>query len=67
MPGYIKKKMQEYKHTMPKRLQMCPYSPEQKKYGSEGNATLPLGATPKLDARGIKHVQNIAGSILYYA
>ncbi len=27
MPGYIKKKLQEYEHIMPKKLQTCPYSP----------------------------------------
>ena len=31
MPGYINKKMQEYGHVIPNRLQMCPYSPEPKK------------------------------------
>ncbi len=30
MLGYIKKKMQEYKHVLAKRLQTCPYSPEPK-------------------------------------
>jgi hypothetical protein len=67
MPGYIKKKLQEYGHTMPKRLQTCPYSPEPKKYRSEAQAPLPPDATPKLDARGVKRVQNFFGSILYYA
>ncbi len=28
MPGYIKKKLQEYSHIMPENLQACPYSPE---------------------------------------
>jgi hypothetical protein len=67
MLGYMKKKMQEYGHTMPKRLQPCLYSPEPKKYGSEAQAPLPPDATPKLDARGVKHVQKIIESILYYA
>jgi hypothetical protein len=67
MPGCIKKKLQEYGHTMPKQLQMCPYSPEPRKYGSEAQAPFPLDATSKLDARGIKHVQKFVGSILYYA
>ncbi len=30
MPGYIKKKLQEYGHIMPQKLQACPYSPEPK-------------------------------------
>jgi hypothetical protein len=28
MLGYIKKKLQEYKHVKAKKLQTCPYSPE---------------------------------------
>jgi hypothetical protein len=31
MRGYIKKKLQEYNHAMPTRLQRCPYSPKPKK------------------------------------
>ena len=33
MPGYLKKKLQEYRNIIPSRLQMCPYpySPEPKK------------------------------------
>ncbi len=67
MPGYIKMKLQEYKHIMPKKLQTCPYSPEPKKFDTEAQAPLPHNLTPKLDAKGIKRVQKIVGSILYYA
>jgi hypothetical protein len=67
MPGYIKMKLQEYEHIMPKKLQMCPYLPEPKKFGTEAQAPLPHDSTPKLDAKCIKCVQKIVGSILYYA
>jgi hypothetical protein len=67
MPGYIKKNMQEYGHIIPNRLQMCPYSPEPKNFGSEAQAPLPPDASPKLDEKGIKRIQQIIGSILYYA
>jgi hypothetical protein len=67
MPGYIKMKLQEYKHITPKKLQTCPFLPEPKKFGTEAQALLPHDSTPKLDAKGIKHVQKIMGSILYYA
>jgi hypothetical protein len=67
MPGYIKKKLQEYDHTMPTRLQRCPYSPEPKQFGSQTQAPLPPDESPKLDAKGIKRIQQIVGSILYYA
>jgi hypothetical protein len=52
---------------MPKRLQTCPYSPEPKRFGTEAQAPLPADTTPKLDAKDIKRVQQIVGSILYYA
>ncbi len=67
MPGYIKKKIQEYGHLVPGRTQKCPYSLEPKKCGSDAQAPLPPDDTPNLDASGIKHVQQIVGSILYYA
>jgi hypothetical protein len=33
MPGYIKKKLQEYNHVLPWCMQTCPYSPEPKNLG----------------------------------
>jgi hypothetical protein len=66
IPGYIKKKLQEYNHAMPTRLQWCPYSPEPKQFGSKAQAPLPPDESPELDAKGIKRIQQIVGSILYY-
>jgi hypothetical protein len=65
MPGYIRKKLQEYNHDIPK--QHWPYSPKPKQFGSEAQAPLPTDESPKLDAKGIKRIQQIVGSILYYA
>jgi hypothetical protein len=67
MPGYIKKKLQEYKHSFPGRLQNCPYSPEPKRFGVDVQAPIGIDVTAELDAKGIKRVQQIVGSILYYA
>ena len=68
MPGYIKKKLQEYGHVIPNILQILfPCSPEPKKFGSEAQAPLPPDASPMLDEKGIKRIQQIVGSILYYA
>ncbi len=67
MPNYIKKKLQEYGHIIPTRIHSCPYHPEPKKYGSEAQVPLPPDTTPQLDKAGIKQVQQIVGSILYYA
>ncbi len=67
MPGYIKKKLQEYNHVISKRKQMCPYAPALKKIGTEAQAPFPTNDSPRLDKTGIQWVPRIVGSILYYA
>jgi hypothetical protein len=67
MPNYAKKKMQEYNHVLPNHPQYCSYLPKPKRFGSEAQAPLPPNALPPLDAKGIKRVQKIVGSIFYYA
>jgi hypothetical protein len=46
MPGYTKKKLQEYKHVTAKRFQTCPNSPKPKKIGTEAQAPLPPDNSP---------------------
>jgi hypothetical protein len=65
MPGYIKKKLQEYGHIISRKIQGCPYSPEPKIFGTEAQAPFPQDNTPKLDKKGIKRIQIIVGSISY--
>ena len=67
MPGYIKKKLQEYTHALKGRLQTCPYSPKPKQFGADAQAPVVKDKTAALNAKGIKRVQQIVGSILYYA
>jgi hypothetical protein len=67
MPGYTQKKLQEYGHIIPKQIQSCPYSPEPKQFGSEVQSPLPPDSTSKLDKKGVKRIQQMVRSILYYA
>ena len=67
MPGYVKKKLQEYNHIVSWKGQTCPYSPAPKQYGSEAQAPLPPNTSKLLLKAGIKRVQKIVGTILYYA
>jgi hypothetical protein len=67
MPGYIKKKLQEYGHVVPKKPQHCPYSPEPKQFGSKAQRPLPGDMSPLLDSKGKKCNQKNVGSILYHA
>ncbi len=46
MPGYIKKKLQEYEHSKPFKLQNCPYATKPKKFGTEAQAPLPPVDSP---------------------
>jgi hypothetical protein len=61
MPGYIKKKLQEYEHVASNKKQTCPYLPEPKKFGTEAQAPLPPDSSPCLNAKGIKFIQQIVG------
>ena len=38
MPGYIKKKLQEYGHILPHKIQQCLYSPEPRQFGKEAQS-----------------------------
>jgi hypothetical protein len=68
MPGYIIKQLKKYKHTSPPWQQHCPYFlPEPKWYGNNAQRNLPKDTSPPLSKEDIKHVQQVIGSILYYA
>ena len=70
--GYLhawsfKKKLHKYGHVCPNRIQTCPYSPEPKTYGAKAQAPLPTDDTKPLDKKRVLKIQQIVGSILYYA
>jgi hypothetical protein len=48
-------------------MQACPYTPAPKKFGANAQTPLEVDSSPRLDKKGIKQVQKIVGSILYYA
>jgi len=47
--------------------QHCPYTPAPKQYGTEAQAPLPVDISPRLSDEEIKEIQQIIGSMLYYA
>jgi hypothetical protein len=67
MPGYIKNALQRYNHEPPSKQQHCPYPPQPKKYGSAAQEPTPIDTSPTLDKNGITRIQQIVGTILYYA
>ncbi len=48
-------------------MQACPYTPAPKTFGAQVQTPLEVDSSPQLDEKGIKCIQKIVGSILYYA
>ena len=49
------------------KIQNCPYPPPTKPYGQTNQEPTPTDTSPPLDSQNKKRVQQIVGSILYYA
>jgi hypothetical protein len=67
MPGYIKKQLQKYQHEKPIKPQYSPYATAPRKYGKEAQDPLPQDDSPPATKEEIRRIQQIVGSILYYA
>ena len=67
MVNYVMKQLTKYGHFAHLKPQHSPYSPNPIKYEKENQALSPLNGSPLLDKAGKKRVQQIVGSILYYA
>ena len=67
MPGYIERVLQRFAHLSPTRPQHSPHPWQQPKYGKKVQfAPLP-DESPALDAANHTHVQEVLGTLLYYA
>jgi hypothetical protein len=61
------KLLTKYNHVEPLKPQHCLYLPNPIKYGKDNQAPSSLDTSPLLGEVKKKHVQQIAGSFLYYA
>ena len=66
MPGYIKKALQHFKHTAPKKQQDQPFPCAPKKYGAAAQEPRPANDSSSAGEAGIKCIQQLVGTILYY-
>ena len=67
MPTYIPKVLTRFGHKKPSKPQDNPYQPFPKKYGKEAQEPLPVDESERLELTGLKRVQQVVGSLLYYA
>jgi Reverse transcriptase (RNA-dependent DNA polymerase) len=67
MPGYIERALQRFKHEAPSKPQHSPHPWVQPDYGAKTQLTAPIDSTKPLDKHELKYVQEVLGTLLYYA
>ena len=67
MPGYIEKALQRFMHPTPTRPTHAPHTWLKPQYGAKTQLTADPDNTPLLDKSGIKHLQSVVGTLLFYA
>ena len=68
MPGYVSKALLRFEHKKPDKIQNSPHPHNIPAYGAKVQYAEQLDESPKskLDKAGIKYVQQVAGTLLYY-
>jgi hypothetical protein len=67
MPGYIARALQRFSHPTPTKPQHSPHAWKKPSYGDKVQYAPDTDNSPALDAKDTKHVQEILGTLLYYA
>ena len=67
MKNYIEELLLKYNHPKPRKPQHLPHAHREIVYGAKEQFLPESDSSPLLDAKGIKQVQGIIGSLLYYA
>ena len=67
MQGYVKKALQRFEHPKPKRPQHAPSKWTAPQYGAAQQYTEPEDTSPPLAPAQIKRLQEVIGTLLYYA
>jgi len=67
MPGYIQKLLHKLQHKQPLKPEHNPHTWKPPKYGQTAQYVEPMPDLPILPPQRIKRIQQILGSLLYYA
>jgi len=67
MPGYIAKALQRFDHPAPTSPEDSPHEAAPIQYGAKQQFTADPDMSSPLDPKGIKKLQEIIGTLLYYA
>jgi hypothetical protein len=67
MPGYVAKALERFQHPPPKRPQHSPHDWQAPQYGAKTQLSDKADTSPLLPPSGIQFLQQVVGTILYYA
>jgi hypothetical protein len=67
IPGYIERALQRFEHSSPSRPQHAPHAWVKPVYGARMQYAPSDDTSPALDAKDIKRVQEVLGTLLFYA
>jgi hypothetical protein len=67
MPGYIARALQRFSHLPPTKPQHSPHAWQKPSYGDKVQYAPDHDTSPALDSKETKLVQEIPGTLLYYA
>jgi hypothetical protein len=67
MPGYIAAALQRFAHPHPTRPQHAPHHWDKPNYGARTQLTTSVDTSQPLDAAGTLRLQEVVGTLLYYA
>ena len=67
IPGYIERSLQRFQHPPPTRPQHSPHAWQKPTYGAKTQFAPEPDTAPALDAKDTKHVQEVLGTLLFYA
>jgi hypothetical protein len=67
MPGYIDKALQRFTHSLPSKPQHSPHAWTAPEYGARVQYADPEDTSLPLNSKGITHLQQVIGTLLFYA
>jgi hypothetical protein len=67
MPGYIERALQRFEHPAPTKPEDSPHDWIKPNYGAHVQLTTPIDTSDSLSAKETKRLQEVIGTILYYA
>ena len=66
MENYIRDVLTKYGHPMPLKTQLFPHKNRKINYGAKNQFDPDNDTSPNLDLAGVRRVQGIEGTLLYY-